>query len=154
MDSEQELIQVLRNHYQTCQGKPTPLRALKEYYGKGFKFDNLGLGKFSIWMEHNKHLFQSETMISELLDDIDKETITEETLLITIMLYFEKSEMFYHRRRVLDHLRTIYGRGEFSDFGYGTFRQFQKKHNLDMGIARQQDFRNISEWNKWKGRRE
>lgn len=85
---------------------------------------------------------------------LKKEQITEEMLLETIKLCFDQSEMFYHRRHVLTHIRKVYGCDEFNKFGYGSFAQFQQKHNLDMDIARQQDFRNIKEWNQWKGRRE
>lgn len=134
MDTEGQVIEILRNHYQTCKGKPAPLKALKQHYGQGFKFENLGLGKYGAWMQINSDKFQIEKSTTDFLFDADKGTVTEEDLLIVVIDFFSKSENFNHRKHVLGHIRKIYGEGSFSNFGYGTFPEFLAKHNLNMGI--------------------
>lgn len=153
MDTEQQVIEIIQKHYQTCVGKPAPLQALKKHYGQGFKFKSLGLGNYGEFMQRNAHHFQVESSANKLVTEMDRKMISEEDLLATVNSYFEQSEMFYHRRHVLQHIKKIYGSGDFASFGYGTFREFQEKHGLDMGIARQQDFRSLKEWYNWTGRR-
>lgn len=149
----EEVIEILRHHYQICQGTPKPLKALKEHYGKGFKFEKLGLGKYGEWLTKTQHLFKVEVIANNLITELDHSTITEKDLFETINIYFNKSEMFYHRRHILKHIRNVYGEGSFASFGFGTFREFQIKHNLDMGIARQQDFKSLQDWYNWEGRK-
>jgi hypothetical protein len=152
MNTEQEVINVIKQHYQICNGYPAPLQALKVYYGKPFHFESLGLGKWTTWWGKNNYLFEFEQVAVNLVVPIMNNIVTEEELLVEIKLFFSKSEMFYHRRQILSHLRTIYGKGSFGNFGYGTFRQFSERHGLDMGIARREDFKRPSEWNSWRGR--
>jgi hypothetical protein len=152
METEEKVIEILRNHYQTCNGKPTPLKALKSHYGQGFKFENLGLGKYGTWIQQNTDKFRIEKSANEFLADVEIK-ISEEDLLLTVTEYFSKSEMYYHRKHVLGHIRKIYGEGSFDQFGYGTFPDFLDRHGLDMGIARREDFKNPSQYNTHKGRR-
>ena len=153
MNIEQEVIETIRQHYLNCSGKPSPLRALKDRYGQGFKFESLGLGKFNQWLRKNADKFQVEKSVCEFIRDVSKELIEEEDLILSIQKFFDQSEMFSHRRYVLTYLRKIYGNGSFSDFGFGTFHTFLERHNMDMGIAKQEDFKNQQEWNEWSGRR-
>lgn len=134
MDTEEEIINILIEHYQTCNGRPTPLKALKKHFGKKFKFETLGLGKFSPWLQKNSYKFQVEKIANDFLTDIDIKEITEDELLDVVTEYFNKSEMFDHRRHVLVHLRKIYGEHSFADFGYGIFPEFLRRHKLNMGI--------------------
>ncbi|CAK7994880.1 Hypothetical protein POVR1_LOCUS398 [uncultured virus] len=150
---ESELIEVIREHYRTCDGKPTPLRALKQHYGKGFKFQSLGLGNYGGWMQQNSHHFRKEKTEARCVEKIDRATVTEQQLLDTIVLYFSHSDMYCHRKHVLVHIRELHGNGPFGQFGFGSFKEFLERNNLDMGIARRQDFRSEAEWKKWTGRR-
>lgn len=133
-DIEEEIINILIDHHQTCKGNPTPLKALKTHFGPKFKFENLGLGKFSPWYNKNSPKFQAEIIVNNFLTEIDRKEITEQDLLNVVVDYFNKSEMFSHRTHVLNHIRKIYGEGPFANFGYGTFPEFLEKHNLNMGI--------------------
>lgn len=152
METEEQIINILRQHYQICNGKPTPLKVLKLHFGKGFKFETLGLGKFSYWLQINSDKFQVEKLTSNFLLEINKETILEDDLLNTVKEFFNRSEMYSHRKHILGHLRKIYGEGAFGDFGFGTFPEFLERHNLSMGIARREDFRSLTEWNQYKER--
>lgn len=150
---EQELINTLLVYYTSHSSECGPLAYLKKHYGKGFKFENLGLGKYGQWMSKNKHLFNVERGVGDLLDEVDVQMITEQQLVETVVQYFSKSEMFFHRRHVLQHVSSVYGNRPFSEYGYGTFREFCGRHGLDMGVARRQDFKTQREWDSWEGRR-
>lgn len=151
---EQEIIAIIKEHYQICDGKPRPLNALKKHYGAGFKFESLGLGKYGIWMHQHSHLFVNDQKANEIVENIDIDGISEQQLLTTVTLYFSQSEYYTHRRHVLNHIRDIHGNRPFGKFGFGTFKEFMIRHNLDIGIARRQDFRSLAEWKSWKGRKE
>jgi hypothetical protein len=151
---EEEIIKIIKEHYQNCDGKPRPLNALKKHYGPGPKFESLGMGKYGTWMQHHSHPPVNETKAATIVQNIDIDSITEQQLLTTVTLYFSISEYYTHRRHILNHIREIYGNGPFSQFGYGTFKEFMVRYNLDIGIARRKDFRSLSEWKSWKGRKE
>ena len=150
--TEEKLISVLTEYYASHSSECGPLAYLKRSYGRGFKFSNFGLGAYGKWMQANEHLFKPEKTICKLLDEVDTANTTEEQLLETVVLYFTKSEMFFHRRHALDHIRKVYGCRPFGDYGYGTFKQFIARHGLDMGIAKRSDFKTVKEWNSWQGR--
>lgn len=153
MNVEQEIVAILIKHYQTCNGNPRPLHALKEHYGAGFKFDSLGLGKYNQWMHKNSHLFADVRKSNEIVNDIDLNMITEQQLLDTIKFHFSKSEMYSHRKHVLKYVRDVHGNRPFADYGYGTFKEFQDRHGLNMGIAKRDDFKSEMEWKRWQDRR-
>lgn len=151
--TEQDLINTLQTYYASHSTERSPLAYLKRHYGKGFKFQNLGLGKYGVWMSNNAHLFNIEKNACDFLDEVDVQMVTEQQLVEIVTVYFSKSDTFCHRKHVLGHIRDVYGNRPFSEYGYGTFKEFCVRHGLDMGVARRQDFRSQKEWNSWEGRR-
>lgn len=157
--NDEEMIEVVRKHYETCNGRPAPLQALKRHYGREFNFKKLGLGGYGAWMEKHKNQFSVERDTALFLEEIDtqlgtqKITPSEEDLLVLVNAHFAKSELFAHRRHVLSHIRSVYGNQPFGKYGYGTFPQFLERHGLDMGIAKKEDFRSFREWKQFNGRK-
>lgn len=150
--NEEEMVEVIRKHYSTCNGQPRPMNALRKHYGPDFKYRDLGLGPFSKWMEKNYAKFEAERSAALFLTEMDNAVIKEEDLLKVIVDYFNISDKFVYRRHVLSHIRSIFGNGPFGRFGFGTFKQFLVKHNLDMGIASRRNFKTEREWRQWNGR--
>lgn len=151
-DVENEIITILGNHYRTCSGKPKPLQALREHYGEDFKFDSLGLGKYTSWMLPNVQHFKNEKKIAESVNQNNAVSMTEQQLLNIVILFFSKSDRYQHRKYVLCYLLHRYSNDLIIKFGYESFDEFLKKHDLDMGIADRQDFQSEEEWSQWTGR--
>jgi len=151
-DVENEVLAILSNHYRTCNGKPKPLQALKEYYGENFIFDSLGLGKYTSWMLPNVQHFKTEKKNADLANQINTVSMTEQQLLNIVVLFFSKSDRYCDRKYILCHLRYRYSDDLTRKFGYENFNEFLEKHDLDMGIAERQDFQSEEEWNRWTGR--
>ena len=111
---------MLTNYYDNPNTNRSPLAELKSYYGKGFKFVNLGLGKYSRWMEDNKDIFEKNKTRFNHMKNISRSIVTEEELVDVIRTYLIDGQIKY----VLSHIRKLYGISSFSKFGYGTFKEF------------------------------
>ena len=124
---EDELIDIVLNHYQTVVGKATPLLAIKQYYGlNNLKFTIFGLGKFNQWLKKHELIFsyvrnQQKTNQSE---------VSEAVLVKIVKEFFEVHTSYEARKQVLNHIRSIYGHGSFTQFGYGTFPEFVARNNI------------------------
>eukprot|EP00092_Neocalanus_flemingeri_P093603 GFUD01118975.1.p1 GENE.GFUD01118975.1~~GFUD01118975.1.p1 ORF type:complete len:344 (-),score=101.13 GFUD01118975.1:72-971(-) len=66
--------------------------------------------------------------------DLPKMSImpSEQDIVQAVEQFYASFNNPVNRKHVLGHIGTLYGKGKFGRFGYGTFMEFSKKHGLEV----------------------
>jgi len=83
--------------------------------------------------KHSKRNRKSKKTTKCIKDGLIQSPKSEEALAKAIQLYYEKGFNYHHRFKVHDHLKLKQGWmcNNFTDYGYGPFKDFRKMHDLE-----------------------
>lgn len=128
---ERNIIAILDNFYASSPkgiSAVGALAAVKNVYGKDFRFESLGLGEWSSWLCEYK-------MVTRSLRDMRFTDLpaVEGDILDEIHDFFAKSPKYSYRVHVEPYLCNKYKVKAFTDFGFGSFSDFMFRHNIDLG---------------------
>ncbi len=121
IDKEEAIVVEIKEYIKNTPGKPSILNFLKNRFGI-IKFTDLGFGSYSEFLRRHQDELKQVKEESSIRDLELKSSLTESDI-VNIIKTKGKS-------RTMDYMRDKYGNTPFSDFGYGKFDEFVKKHNM------------------------
>lgn len=119
--SEEEMVALFIEHYSTAEGKPAILPFLAKRFGASrVNFAKFGFGKLGEFTKRHEEKFAEYRKDLQQKCNVNKLVTDEEDLIAIIEEYgFDNA---------LSKIRSIYGSGPFSQFGYGSYSAFLEKH--------------------------